>query len=109
MQTYLCSLVLTADKGRSEKSITIEPVEMSGCLFCHSPDVVKTGIRKNKEYAIQRFKCHSCGKTFSMNTGFERMEYNLKAITTAMQLYFSGESLRNTTRALKLRGTQVSH
>ena len=35
-----------------KKSITIEPVEMSGCLFCHSPDVVKTGIRKNKEYAI---------------------------------------------------------
>lgn len=37
------------------------------------------------------------------------MKHNPKAITTAMQLYFSGESLRNTMRALKLMGTQVSH
>jgi transposase-like protein len=92
-----------------KKSIVIEPIEIEGCLFCHSPDVVKTGIRKNKEYAIQRFKCHSCGRTFSINIGFERMKHNPKAVTTAMQLYFSGESLRNTTRALKLMGTQVSH
>ena len=103
--------VLFSQQIREEvkKNITIESVEISGCLFCHSPGVVKTGIRRNKEYAIQRFQCHSCGRTFSLNLGFERMKHNQKAITTAMQLYFSGESLRNTTRALKLMGTQVSH
>lgn len=37
------------------------------------------------------------------------MKHNPKAITTAMQLYFSGECLRNTTRVLKLFGVQVSH
>jgi transposase-like protein len=37
------------------------------------------------------------------------MKHNPKAITTAMQLYFSGESLRNTMRALELLGTKVSH
>ena len=37
------------------------------------------------------------------------MKHNPKAITTAMQLYFSGESLRNTMRALELVGTKVSH
>ena len=91
------------------KNITIEPVEINGCLFCHSSNIVKTGIRRNKEYAIQRLKCHSCGRTFSLNIGFERMKHNPKAVTTAMQLYFSGESLRNTKEALKLMGVQVSH
>ncbi|MEM4090022.1 MAG: hypothetical protein QXQ46_04620 [Thermoplasmatales archaeon] len=37
------------------------------------------------------------------------MMHNPKAITTAMQLYFYGESLRNTMKALKLLGVQVSH
>jgi transposase-like protein len=37
------------------------------------------------------------------------MKHNPQGITTAMQLYFSGESLRNTARSLKLIGVQVSH
>ena len=37
------------------------------------------------------------------------MKHNAQAITTAMQLYFSGESLRNTARSLRLLGVQVSH
>jgi transposase-like protein len=36
------------------------------------------------------------------------MKHNPKAITTAMQLYFSGESLRNTMKSLRLLG-EVSH
>ncbi len=35
------------------------------------------------------------------------MKYNPKAVTAAMQLYFGGESLRNTQRSLELIGTQV--
>jgi transposase-like protein len=37
------------------------------------------------------------------------MKHNPQGITTAMQLYFSGESLRNTARSLRLIGVQVSH
>jgi transposase-like protein len=37
------------------------------------------------------------------------MKHNPQGITTAMQLYFSGESLRNTARSLKLIGVEVSH
>jgi transposase-like protein len=42
-----------------------------------------------------------------VNIGFERMKHNPKAITTALQLYFSGESLRHTRESLKLMGVQV--
>lgn len=38
-----------------------------------------------------------------------RMKHNPQAITSAMQLYFSGESLRNTMKSLKLLGVEVSH
>jgi transposase-like protein len=58
---------------------------------------------------IQRFACKDCSKIFSFNIGFERMKHNPKAVTTAMQLYFSGESLRNTQRSLVLMGVEVSH
>ena len=37
------------------------------------------------------------------------MKHNTQGITSAMQLYFSGESLRSTARSLKLLGVDVSH
>ncbi|WXG43070.1 MAG: DDE-type integrase/transposase/recombinase [Promethearchaeati archaeon SRVP18_Atabeyarchaeia-1] len=44
-----------------------------------------------------------------MNIGFEKMKHNPQAVTSAMQLYFSGESLRNTQKSLKPLGVEVSH
>ena len=37
------------------------------------------------------------------------MKHSPQAVTTAMQLYFSGESLRNTQKSIRLLGVQVSH
>jgi putative transposase len=69
----------------------------------------KYGIRNNKSGSIQRFICGDCCRTFSINLGFERMKHNPQAVTTAIQLYFSGESLRNTQKSIRLLGVQVSH
>ena len=44
-----------------------------------------------------------------MKTYVEKMKHNPQAITSAMQLYFGGESLRNTMKSLKLLGVEVSH
>jgi transposase-like protein len=44
-----------------------------------------------------------------VNLGFEKMKHNPQGITAAMQLYFSGESLRNTARSLRLIGVEVSY
>jgi len=71
--------------------------------------VVKDGKRHNKGGAIQKFNCLDCGRYFTINIGFERMKHNPKAITTALQLYFSGESLRATQRSIRLLGVEVSH
>jgi transposase-like protein len=88
----------------------IEPLtDIHACLFCKSEQIMKKGLRHNKWGDIQKFLCKACGKYFTINLGFERMKHNPQGITTAMQLYFSGESLRNTARSLRLLGVQVSH
>jgi putative transposase len=90
-------------------SQVIQEVNISNCRFCGSNNLKKDGLRKNKCGTIQKFYCRDCHHYFTVNIGFERMKHNPQAITTAMQLYFSGESLRNTQKSLKLIGVQVSH
>ena len=96
-------------KEQVKKNIIIQEVNISKCVFCHSAHLKKYGVRHNKAGDIRRFMCLDCQKTFSVNIGFERMKHNPQAITSAMQLYFSGESLRNTMESLKLLGVEVSH
>jgi transposase-like protein len=91
------------------KNVVIQELTISSCVFCHSENIKKFGVRRNKSGNIQRFLCDNCEKTFSVNIGFERMKHNPQAVTTAMQLYFSGESLRNTMKSLRLLGVEVSH
>jgi transposase-like protein len=96
---------------RTEVAVTrIEPLEnLTECIYCGSSNIVKDGVRHNKYGNIQVFYCKECSRYFTFNIGFERMKHNPQAITSAMQLYFSGESLRNTMKSLKLLGVEVSH
>jgi transposase-like protein len=88
----------------------IEPIDnLTECIFCGSSNIVGDGVRHNKRGDIQKWYCRDCGHYFTFNIGFERMKHNPQAITSAMQLYFSGESLRNTMKSLKLLGVEVSH
>jgi transposase-like protein len=88
----------------------IEPsVDVHACLSCKSEKLIRFGLRHNKYGDLQKFSCKSCGKVFTVNLGFEKMKHNPQGITTAMQLYFAGESLRNVAKSLKLIGVQVSH
>lgn len=87
----------------------ISEVTISECFFCRSQSLKKSGIRRNKSGDIQRFACLDCHRTFSVNVGFYGMKHQPKAVTMALQLYFSGESLRNTQKALRLMGVEVTH
>ena len=97
------------EEVRERNKVIIEPVTIDSCRFCYDKNIVKNGIRRNRHTVIQRFSCSDCHRTFSMNLGFEKMKHNPKGITTAMQLYFSGESLRNVAKSLKLLGMDVTH
>jgi transposase-like protein len=77
------------------------------CPACGGKHVVKHGLRHNRAGDLQRFICEECKYSFSVNVGFERMKHSPKAITMALQLYFSGESLRNVQKSLRLLGVEV--
>ena len=97
------------NQAREQNKVTISPITTQDCSFCHSQNITKNGIRHNKRGDIQRFSCSDCHRTFSINLGFERMKSSPEAITNALQLYFTGESLRNVQKFLKLQGVNVSH
>ncbi len=92
-----------------QENVVIQQVTISDCIFCHSTNLRKFGVRHNKCGDIQRFLCYDCKRTFSFNVGFEKMKHNPQVITSAMQLYFTGESFRNVKKFLKLQGIVVSH
>ena len=103
--------VLISQAVRAEVAVRrIEPItSVTECIYCGSTNFIKKGLRKNKSGTIQKFYCRDCQKYFTFNLGFEKMKHNPQAVTIAMQLYFSGESLRNTMRSLKLIGVEVSY
>ncbi len=103
--------VVFSQRIREEVAVQhIEPLDnITECIYCGSQNLMRAGKRKNKAGTIQKYLCHDCHKYFTFNIGFERMKHNPQAVTTAMQLYFSGVSLRNTMKALELTGVKVSY
>jgi putative transposase len=92
-----------------KKSVVIEPITAQACQFCNSDQIVKNALRHNKYGNIQRYLCKSCHKRFSINLGFEGMKASPQTITSSMQLYFTGESLRGVQKFLNLQGIKVNH
>ncbi|MDD1689791.1 MAG: DDE-type integrase/transposase/recombinase [Methanoregula sp.] len=100
-----------AIRKQVETTVRIAPVSQTAdlCVYCGSSIIVKDGIRHNDYGDVQTYYCKECQQHFTLNTGFEGMKTSPQDITSAMQLYFSGLSFRNVTKALKLRGVKVSH
>ena len=96
-------------KAVEGNSIVLKPISVHTCPSCQSENIAKSGKRHNKCGTIQRFICRDCGKWFVINLGFERMHATPQTITTAMQLYFTGESYRNVAKFLQFQGVKVSH
>jgi transposase-like protein len=96
-------------RNRVETSRTIAPIDIQTCLFCYSKNIVKRGILHNKRGDIQRFGCKDCGKRFVRNLGFEKLKASPQIVTSALELYFGGHSLRSAQRFLRLQGVNVTH
>lgn len=96
-------------KAKVRESHAIEPLNAQVCPECGSASIIGNGKRNNKYGAIQTYQCKDCKHRFSINLGFEKMKASPQVITSAMQLYFTGESFRNVMKFLKLQGIKVSH
>jgi transposase-like protein len=93
----------------ARQPLVIQPVSVKDCPYCKSEAIIKKSVRHNQSGDIQRFFCKGCGKRFSFNLGFEGMRATPQVITSAMQLYFTGESFRNVQKFLRLQGATFSH
>jgi transposase-like protein len=110
----ICKHIFAVDfsnKMRSQVATNrvIQEVNIHNCQFCGSENIVKNSVRHNQNGDIQRYKCKECRKRFSINLGFEKMKATPQIVTSAMQLYFTGESFRNVQKFLKLQGVNVDH
>lgn len=94
---------------RQQNKVIISPISISACIHCQSDKIAKDGLRHNKHGDIQKFYCKNCNKYFTINLGFEKMKHDPQGVTMAMQMYFSGESLRNVAKSLRLIGVEVTH
>ena len=77
------------------------------CKYCDSGNLIKRGTRQNKNGIIQKYQCKDCQKRFTLNCGFESMRYNDNIITGALQMYFSGMSVRKIADHYDMLGIEV--
>ena len=73
----------------------MERSKLNLCKYCDSGKIKKAGMRITKKGKIQRYACLDCKKRFTANFGFEKMRYDSVLITRALQMYYSGMSVRD--------------
>lgn len=59
---YAVAISIELPKKVKQNVVTIQPITISDCLFCHSQKLKKSGVRHNKNYDIQRYACLDCKK-----------------------------------------------
>ncbi|MBM3199707.1 IS1/IS6 family transposase [Candidatus Woesearchaeota archaeon] len=64
------------------------------CPECHTENIQKDGVRKNKNGVKQRYKCQGCGKRFVLEP-IKYIKGSSKIVCLVMDLYFKGLSLRD--------------
>ena len=65
------------------------------CKYCDSGNLKKDGLRKTKKGDIQRYACLDCKKRFTANFGFEKTRTKEILVTRALQMYYTGMSVRD--------------
>jgi transposase-like protein len=75
------------------------------CKYCGSENVVKNGTVKSE----QVYKCKNCGHRFTAGSDFPKMRTQSRIISSSIDLYFEGLSVRKIqTQIEKLYGVNVS-
>ena len=87
----------------------MERSQLKLCKYCDSGSIKKWGMRKIKNGNSQIYKCSDCKKRFTTNFGFEKKQYDENTITGALQMYFTGMSVRDIANHYSMMGIDISH
>ena len=95
-------------KLRNYKNISVlKPKE---CIFCKSKEIIKWSFRFNHTTKKQRWKCNFCNKLFTVDDGFFHLHKKRELLTTCLDLYMNGLSLRKIRNHIKQFTEQgISH
>ena len=105
-----CNHIQSVEYYLTVKTVIIsDHVDQRFCKHCKSGRIYKDGIRHNQLRDLQLCRCKDCHKKFSYSIGFEKKQAEYKHITSALQLYFSGESLQGVQKYLKMQDVKVSY
>ena len=96
--------------GDGNKDIRVSKPGRAECPDCGPRHVTRYGVRHNKHYDNQRYRCGACGKTFSENVGFERLKAAPDIVTKAIHMWIAGMSLPDVKLWLEAHASiSVSH
>jgi len=85
-------------------------VEVVECKFCGSISLVRKGKRQTRIGEKPQYLCKTCGKWFVWSEGLDKARYDSKIVALALDLYFTGLSLRKIVRHLKqFYGLEITH
>ena len=80
------------------------------CEKCDGKNIKRDGIRKTKNRGnVQRYKCLDCFHRFSIDDGFLKMKNHEDKITSCMNMYYAGMSLRKIQEHLQMFAPKNSH
>ena len=80
------------------------------CEKCNGKNIKKDGVRKTKNRGnVQRYKCKDCSHRFSIDDGFWKMKNHEDKITSCMNMYYAGMSLRKIQEHLQMFAPKNSH
>ena len=80
------------------------------CEYCNSSNVIKYTKRETKKGKVQVYECKDCERYFSINDGFRWKHFTPEIITSALDLYFKGISLRQISDHIQqFHNRKVSH
>src|SRR3989344_5216410 len=98
------------EPNKLSKYKNISVIKPKECIFCKSEDIIKWGFRFNHTTKKQRWKCNFCSKLFTVDDGFFHLHKKRELLTTCLDLYMNGLSLRKIRNHIKQFTEQgISH
>ena len=101
--------LIKKNEGQKQTFRIMERSKLKLCKYCDSGRLKKAGMRKNKTGNIQRYACLDCKKRFITNFGFEKTRTDENVIAGALQMYYSGMSVRDISNHCEMMGIEISH
>ena len=93
--------------GPGSGPVVIPDMDPGTCPKCGSANSKTDGVRKNKNYENQKYKCLDCGRHFSANAGLGDTVLPPTAVARVMELASSGVPYPKIAECLSKEGVKV--